>query len=297
MAGRCPLCGQSLPEAISKTKLQAGLQKLSLPLVTAERKKLKDDFEDRLTASRTEARQKAEREVARELRAARGRALRAEQAAERHSKQLEKEYSDRFAKEAAKARREAESNVRKQLLDTEKRATIAEERGRKEVEQARRTFDSRVRKEVADAVRIAVRENEGELDKIQAEREREKLRHETEKARLQGKLEDLSRKMDKQSGEELGSEAERDLLLELQNAFQRDDIRRIGRGVMGADILHAIKHEDKIVGRIIYESKNTGNWGKAFISQAKKYQSQYETTHVMIVTRTFPPKRKGFCVE
>jgi len=33
-----------------------------------------------------------------------------------------------------------------------------------------------------------------------------------------------------------------------------------------------------------------------FIAQAKKYQTQYETPHVLIVTRVFPSKRKGLCV-
>jgi hypothetical protein len=52
----------------------------------------------------------------------------------------------------------------------------------------------------------------------------------------------------------------------------------------------------KVVGRIIYESKNTSSWQNGFIAQAKKYQTQYETPHVLIVTRVFPSKEKGLCV-
>lgn len=146
-------------------------------------------------------------------------------------------------------------------------------------------------------MRKSARENEDKLRRAQELRERDNLRAETKMAQLQGKLDEMSRKLDNQTGEQLGSEAERDLLVELQNAFRGDDIKRIGRGVRGADILHAVKHEGKIVGRIVYESKNTGDWSKGFISQAKKYQAQYETTHIMIVSRAFPPKHKGFCVE
>jgi len=66
--------------------------------------------------------------------------------------------------------------------------------------------------------------------------------------------------------------------------------------VKGADIVHEVMDGSKVVGRIIYESKNTSIWQNGFIAQAKKYQTQYETPHVLIVTRVFPSKRKGLCV-
>ena len=297
MAGRCPLCGQSLPKAISNAKLQAGLQKLAIPALMAERKKLKEQHEVHLAAHREQARQRAEREVAERLRAANERARRAEQAGERQSLRLKKEYSDRLAKERAGARRAAQNSVRKQLLDAQKRAKDADNRSRRAVAEAQKEFDARIRKEVVGAVRKSERENDERLSRARAERERDKIRHQTETARLQGKLDELSRKLDNQSGEQLGSEAERDLLVQLHNAFRRDEIKRIGRGVRGADILHIVRHEGRTVGRIVYESKNTSGWSERFIAQAKKYQAQYETNHVMIVTRTFPDKQKGFCVR
>jgi hypothetical protein len=297
MPGRCPLCGQSLPEAISKAKLQSGLQKLTLPVLTAERKKLNSDFETRLATERELAERKAERQVERQLRAANERARRAEQASEHELRRLRKEYSDRIARESADARRDAEKRVAKQLMEAKKRAKGAEERSRKAIEQARKDSNAQIRREVLDAMRRSDRENEEKLCKVQEQRERDKLRNETTVTRLQGQLDEMSRKLDQQTGEQLGSEAERDLLLELRNAFRDDDVRRIGRGIRGADILHEVKDKGKIVGRIVYESKNTGEWGKGFIPQAKRYRVQYETTHVMIVTRTFPDKQKTFCIK
>jgi hypothetical protein len=297
MSGRCPLCGQSLPEAVSKAKLQESLQKLTLPVLIAERKKLNSDFEARSAAARELAEQTAERRVAHRLRAANERARRAEQASERELRRLRKEYSDRLGRESADARRDAQNSVAKQLTEAEKRAKVAEERSRKAIEQARKDSNTQIRREVADAVRRSDRENEERLRKVQEQRERDKLRSETTVARLQGQLEEMSRKLDRLTGEQLGSEAERDLLVELQNAFRDDYIRRIGRGVRGADIVHEVRDKGKTVGRIVYESKNTGGWGKGFIPQAKRYQTQYETTHVMIVTRTFPDKQKTFCIK
>jgi hypothetical protein len=38
------------------------------------------------------------------------------------------------------------------------------------------------------------------------------------------------------------------------------------------------------------------SWHASFIAQAKKYQTHYETPHVIVVTRVFPKKQKGLCV-
>jgi hypothetical protein len=161
---------------------------------------------------------------------------------------------------------------------------------------ARKEVENRLEKEVAKSVRLAIRENEAKLEKLQAEREREKVRYEADLARVQGKLDDLSRKLEKQSGEQLGAEAELDLFTELRHAFPDDKFERIGRGVKGADIVHVVMDGTKVAGRIVYESKNTSTWQNGYIAQAKKYQTQYETPHVMVVSRVFPSKHKGLCV-
>jgi hypothetical protein len=97
---------------------------------------------------------------------------------------------------------------------------------------------------------------------------------------------------------QLGDEAELDLLKVLRDTFcPNDKVERIGRAVRGADILHHVIDDGKTVGYIVYESKNTGGWNKTFVTQAKKYQTLYNTPHVIIVTRSFPPKQKGFCVD
>jgi hypothetical protein len=289
------LCGQSLPEAINEKELQTRIEKLASPALAVEKKKLKEEFEAQLVAEREMARQRAERQFQQQLHAAEERAKRAEKDKEKELQRLQKDYSERLAAETESAKREAERGVKKQLLDAEKRAKDAEDRRQKDVEQARREVENRLGKEVAQTVRLATRENEAKLEKLQAEREKEKVRYEADLAKFQGRLEDLSRKLEKQSGEQLGAEAELDLFTELSHAFPNDKIERIGRGVKGADIVHEVMDGTKLAGRIVYESKNTSNWQNGFIAQAKKYQTQYETPHVMVVTRVFPSKHKGLC--
>jgi hypothetical protein len=289
MPSKCPLCSQPLPEAINASELQDRIQKLASPVLAVERKKLSEEFETQLVAEREIARQKAERQFQRQLRAGEERAKRAERNKENELQRLQKDYSKRLAAETEKAKQDAERGVKKQLQD-------ADERRQKAVEQARTEVEHRLEKEVARTVRVTTRENEAKLDKLQSERERDKLRYEANSAKLQGQLDDLSRKLEKQSGEQLGAEAELDLFTELKHEFSKDRIERIGRGVKGADIVHEVMDGTKVVGRIIYESKNTSIWQNGFIAQAKKYQTQYETPHVLVVTRAFPSKHKGLCV-
>jgi hypothetical protein len=296
MSNHCPLCGQTLPKGIHQHQLTARIQKLATPVVAAEKNKLRKEYDAQLTAEREMARQRAERQVQRELRDAQERAERAEQQKQNELKRVQKDYALRLSTERENARKQAEREVKRQLLDAEKRVKDAEARGKKEADQLRHEFKAQLEKEVARNTRLSLREHEAELQKLQAERERDKVRHEAESARLQGKLEDLSRKLEKQTGEQLGNEAELDLYTALTQAFPGDKIDRIGRGIKGADIVQQVMDGTKVAGRIIYESKNTLEWNKSFIAQAKKYQAQYETPHVMIVSRRFPPKQKGFCI-
>jgi hypothetical protein len=50
--------------------------------------------------------------------------------------------------------------------------------------------------------------NDAKLDQLHSERRKARIRYETKIPRVQGKLEDLFRKMGNQSGEKLGAEAE-----------------------------------------------------------------------------------------
>jgi hypothetical protein len=267
MPGKCPLCGQSLPHALDQHELESRILKLSSPALTAERKKLKEVFDSRLESAVEKSRLAAQREYQRQLR----------------------ETEERV-------RLEVQSNTRKQVAAAEKRAKDAETSRRRDVERVRKEEQARLRTQIAQSVRLVGLQNEAKLTKLQAERERDRKRHEEEVARYQSKVDDLSRRMEKQSGEQLRAEAERDLLAELRSSFPGDDINPIGRGVKGADILHVVKDSSRIVGKIVYESKNTLTWLNEFIVQAKKYRTQYETPHVMVATRVFPSKLKGFCV-
>jgi len=270
MPNKCPLCGQPLPKGVHQHELDTRLKKLASPVLAQERKRMQDDYEAQLSAERKRATRRAKEQVQQELQEAKARAGRAEQ----DKQKIRREYGERLSAARKSARQAAERDVR-------------------------REFEDRVRKEVAKAVRSSTSESAAKLENLEHERQKDKMRHAAEKARLQGQLQDLTRRFEARSGERIGSEAEIDLCEQLNQAFrgEGDKIDRIGRGVCGADIVHVVMDGTKIAGRIIYESKDTLDWSHSWITKAKHYQSQYETPHVLIVTRAFPGKQKGLCVE
>lgn len=267
---QCPLCGQPLPKGVHRHELDSRIEKLALPAVAAEKKRLQREYSAQLAAERERATLRAEKRVQQELRQAEARAGRAENEKEK----IRTTYEDRLLAVQKTARQAAERDVR-------------------------REFEERVRKEVAQAVRSSNAEGAAKLEKVENERHKDKMRHAAEKARLQGQLQDLTRRFEARSQERVGSEAEIDLYAQLNQSFrcEGDKIERIGRGVRGADIVHVVMDGTKIAGRIIYESKDTLDWSHGWITKAKQYQTQYETPHVVIVSRVFPGKQKGLCVE
>lgn len=292
----CPLCGQPLPEAINADQLRVKIARLAMPLIQTEQKRLDAEFKDKLVAEKEIARQQAERDLRREIVEAKQHAAKVQEQAARDRERLEKAHADEIVAERESARKEAERSLTRELTDARKRLEEAEQRHEKQLDKTRQELESRLKKEAATAVRLATREAESKFEKLQAEKEKDQLRHAAEQAKLQTQLDTLSRKLEKQTAEQLGEEAESDLFVQLAQAFPGDRIERIGRGVKGADILHNVMEGPKVLGRIVYECKNVLNWQNEFIAHAKHYQTQYETPNVIVVSRVFPRKDKDFSV-
>jgi hypothetical protein len=253
---KCPVCQQPLPEAIDTEELQFRLQTITDRAVALEKRAFENEFNKRLPKLLAAERQ------------------RTEQTAERKVRQ----------------------ELKQELTAANKRAEKAEQEKNREVQRTQRDADRKAEQRAKLAAREVASRNRDEIEKMQKNRDLERARYENDISRLQNQLEQLSRKLDKQVADQLGKEAEVDLLLELNKAFPCDRIEPVRRGVKGADIIHDIMVDAKRVGRIIYESKNVSNWSNNFIVQAKSYQTQYDTPNVIIVSRCFPQKKKGLCI-
>ena len=82
--------------------------------------------------------------------------------------------------------------------------------------------------------------------------------------KLQSELQDMQRKLEGKSANELGEGSEIDLFEQLRDAFQGDRIQRVPKGVNGADVIHEVVHNGRVCGKIIYDAKNRDAWQNGF---------------------------------
>jgi 3-dehydroshikimate dehydratase len=125
----------------------------------------------------------------------------------------------------------------------------------------------------------------------------QKAASDKETFRMQRKVEDLQRQLERKSNDELGDGAEVDLYNDLKRAFPDDVIRRVKRGVAGADIKHEIHVEGRLCGKIIYDSKNRGDWKTAYAEQLRKDQMAEKADYAILGTRKFPQNTREMTIR
>ena len=122
-----------------------------------------------------------------------------------------------------------------------------------------------------------------------------KAEHFTEKQNLTGKLEELTRRLEKKSAEERGEGAEINLFEALKQAFPRDNIKRVGKGAQGADIIHEFVHNNKVCGRIVYDCKDRSQWRDDYATKLRADQIAAKAEHAILSSRAFPKEQRQLC--
>ena len=98
----------------------------------------------------------------------------------------------------------------------------------------------------------------------------------------------MQRQLKKQRADELGEGAEIKLFDALKDEFPRDDIRRVKKGVSGADILHTVINNGRACGTIIYDSKNSTAWRDDYVAKLIRDQTAAKANHAILSTFKFP---------
>ena len=113
-----------------------------------------------------------------------------------------------------------------------------------------------------------------------------------EKQKLRSMVQDLQRRLEKQTADQLGEGAELDLFEELKAAFEDDRIRRVPKGTPGADVVHEIMHNGKVCGKIIYDSKNRKDWKYAYATKLCEDKIAERAQHAILSTLKLPDNAK-----
>ena len=206
---------------------------------------------------------------------------------------IEKAQQDADARVNA-ARQEAtavaESALREQVTGAEHAKSAAEAKAAATEEAARvlkETHESAIEARVSE-VRLAM-----EADKLQAVNAAEAARSEDNR-KLSERLADMQRRLDKQTADQLGEGAEVNLYEDIKARFelQGDKVERVGKGKPGADVIHTVKHNGMVCGKIIYDSKNHLKWRYDFSEKLAADKIAEKADHAILSTRAFPEGMK-----
>jgi hypothetical protein len=205
---------------------------------------------------------------------------------------LEKLKGEVASREAA-ARAEGRKTAASLIGSLEVRLAEAE-RGKQEA--ARQVEALRAIHEAEMSRRLQETREALEADKIGALKAAN-AKHFEETQKLTGKLEDLTRQLEKKTANELGEGAEIDLFETLKREFEQDRIRRVAKGAAGADIIHEIIHNDKACGVIVYDSKNRNAWRNEYVAKLREDQIAARAEHAVLVALKFPADQRQLCIQ
>jgi hypothetical protein len=133
---------------------------------------------------------------------------------------------------------------------------VAVEKAQREATAKAQAEIAKAKSEVVAQVAKAKRDSAAILaGKIAEAVNAEKARGYAERLKLTEQLQDVQRRLEKRTANELGEEGELDILATLTEAFPTDEITRVPRGKNGGDLIHTIT-QGGITAKLLFESKN-----------------------------------------
>ena len=191
--------------------------------------------------------------------------------------QLIKEADDRLVKGRAEERAASEKAASAKVANALKAKAEAERRVT--------TLQTKQQTELND--RLRQQREALEKDKVVALNAQEAKAFK-ERQKLELKVEDLKRQVQNKTAGELGEGAELDLFEGLKAEFPGDLVRRVGKGIAGADIVHEFVHNGRPCGSIVVDSKNRAVWRNEYVNKLREDQLAAQADHAILSTRKFP---------
>jgi len=225
------------------------------------------EVEKQIAEKTREAIAKREKEIAREI-------------TQQTEEKLKSNYEVRLQSLTEEA---AES--KKQLQEL-KSTQIDNERLKRQIESQKQDFELEYEKKLSHKLK----------EETEAISKKETARHENAILELKKQLEDqrtlaeeMKRKAEQGSQQRQGEVQE--LMIEdfLRTTFPLDEVGEVGKGKRGADVKHLVRNRLGIeMGIIVYESKNTQNFGNDWIEKLKSDAEQERADIAILITKTMP---------
>jgi hypothetical protein len=209
----------------------------------------------------------------------------------------------RKVQEVATAQQAAAREEGKKIASEEARQTIAKMTAAQEastlrlqgLQEAKATADAQIQslkdeREATIAARTTEIRTAMENSKA-AEINALAAKHAEEAAKLSAQIGALQKRIDSEAGEG----ADINLFEELKAAFPEDDISKIAKSA-GADIVHIVKHNKQVCGKILYDSRNRNLWRTEYAATLQKDMITEKADHAILTTNKFPAGVKQLCI-
>ena len=210
---------------------------------------------------------------------------------------LKRSTAEREAVIRQEAHAAAEAAMQEKLAAAEQATTAAEVELQAKVTAVEQQIQQLQENHELDANRRLLEQREAlEQDKTAAVNA-EKAKAFEVNLKLSETVQQLQRKLENKTADELGEGAEVNLYEELKGAFEGDKIRRVEKGTPGADIVHEVLHNGKLCGQIVYNSKNRSAWRKDYVTKLRQEQLAQRAEHAILSSSVFPSRTRQLAVQ
>lgn len=200
------------------------------------------------------------------------------------------------------------ADIRNRIADKERQqyaamtARLKEDFAREKAEMATQVRDEARREaEAALTARVATAEQARlaaeqlvaqQRDALQQEKTVAVLAEQTrafeERQKLMEKLALLQKQIENKTAQEIGEGPEADLFEELRSAFEGDRIRRVAKGLSGADVIHEVIRNGQVCGKIVYDSKSRNAWKNEYVTKLRADQMAERAEHAILSCNKLP---------
>jgi hypothetical protein len=187
---------------------------------------------------------------------------------------------------------EAELKEKRQLLSEANKKELELRKQQQKLEDEKADFELTVQRTM-DKERKTIFE---QTSKRAAEQEQLKLREKDDQLELLTRqIAELKRQAEVGSQQAAGEALEENLEEILQQTFSFDQFEEVKKGQRGADVLQRVRNSaGKLCGTILWESKNTNTFNKAWIPKLHKDQQDAKADIAVIVSVALPKEIENF---
>ncbi len=228
-----------------------------------------------------------------------------------------KEINEKHEKEIEDIKHKVSENAKKQAIDKVRKEYDSRIKITKEESAEQEKQNKELQEQASDLIK-QLRETKNNKDKLKIEYEK-KLLDEQDKIKQEAKkettdemnlkmsekdkkltdmtkqLQEMKRKMEQGSQQAQGEIFELKLEDKLKNKFPYDEIKKVPKGINGADIIQIVKTPTGTkCGTIVWESKNTKSWSKSWISKLKDDQRKLKAEIAILISIVIPENINHF---